>query len=115
VGEKKEVGMQGNEETAMEENEKPGTEANEEIRQGTVVPWNLVPDEEKNITRCNCPGCPSSPDDDTTLYCARGLSPVRVRTVGCLCASCPVYRVYELQDGYFCAVEPARWNNLRRP
>jgi hypothetical protein len=26
-----------------------------------------------------------------------------------------VYRVYELQDGYFCAVEPARWDNLRRP
>lgn|GEM_PF-1870664 len=72
-----------------------------------------VRDVEENVTRCNCPGCPSSPDDGTTLYCARGLSPMRVRTVGCICTSCPIYRSHGLRDGYFCAVKPKRWDEFR--
>ncbi len=72
-----------------------------------------VPDVEQNTTRCNCPGCPSSPDDDSLLYCSRGLSPVRVRTVGCICTTCPIYRSYHLADGYFCAVTPEHWGHFR--
>ena len=78
-------------------------------------PWSEVADSEENASRCDCPGCPSKPDDGTLVYCGRGLSPLRVRTVGCICTSCPVYGSYALGDGYFCAVEPDRWDRLRRP
>jgi hypothetical protein len=74
-----------------------------------------VPDEERNEQRCNCPGCPSKPADGSSLYCARGLSAMEVKTVGCICTSCPVYRVYQLADGYFCAVPEGQWDRLRRP
>lgn len=74
-----------------------------------------VPDVEQNWQRCSCPGCPSKPDDDTLLYCSRGLSPMPVRTVGCICGICPIYRSYQLSDGYFCAVPAEQWDKLRRP
>jgi hypothetical protein len=73
-----------------------------------------IPDVEQNEQRCSCPGCPSKPDDGSLLYCARGLSSMQVRTVGCICTSCP-YRSFGLADGYFCAVEPEQWQHLRRP
>ncbi len=81
---------------------------------GDELHWSSVPDAEENATLCNCPGCPSKPDDGTLLYCGRGLSHLRVRTVGCICTSCPVYRSYALRDGYFCAVDPRRWDGLRQ-
>lgn len=87
----------------------------EESGVGDEIPWSRVPDVEENTTRCNCPGCPSNPDDGTLLYCGRGLSPLRVRTVGCICTSCPIYRSFALRDGYFCAVEPQRWDEMRHP
>jgi len=74
-----------------------------------------VPDKQENLDRCNCPGCPSDPDDGQAgLYCARGVSEVRVQTVGCICTSCPIYRQFSLADGYFCAVVPEMWDRARR-
>jgi Protein of unknown function (DUF2769) len=75
----------------------------------------LVPDTDADSSRCSCPTCPSKADDDTVLYCSRGLSPLRVRTVGCICTECPVYQAQGLSDGYFCAVTPEHWDRLRRP
>lgn len=74
----------------------------------------LVPDLRENAERCSCPGCPSKPDDDTLLYCGRGLSTLRVPSRGCICTDCPIYRAHDLTDGYFCMVEPERWEALRQ-
>ena len=74
----------------------------------------LVPDSDDTATRCLCPTCPSKADDGTRLYCSRGLSAARVRTVGCICTECPVYQANGLVDGYFCAVTPDHWDRLRR-
>ena len=75
----------------------------------------LVPDGLDNVAGCRCPTCPSKAADGTLLYCSRGLSPERVRTVGCICTECPVYKANGLTDGYFCAVTPEHWDRLRRP
>jgi hypothetical protein len=75
----------------------------------------LVPEDDANLAGCLCPTCPSKADDDIRLYCHHGLSPVRVRTVGCVCTECSVYRANGLVDGYFCAVMPEHWDRLRRP
>ena len=75
----------------------------------------LVADSDDNAAGCLCPTCPSKADDGVRLYCNRGLSPLRVRTVGCICTECPVYQANGLADGYFCAVTPEHWDRLRRP
>lgn len=73
-----------------------------------------IDDNPQNRSACHCPGCPSKPEDEHLgLYCAHGLSPVKGPTTGCLCPDCRVYQEHELQEGYFCAVEPELWQRVR--
>jgi aldose sugar dehydrogenase len=66
----------------------------------------MVENSEANRERCSCPGCPSSNScmrtGNEALYCAVGKSGCAVERLGCVCASCVVYRQNELSSLYFC-------------
>jgi hypothetical protein len=61
----------------------------------------LVPDTPENEKLCICGDCPTYPGG-STLYCARGAYPERVRERGCVCGDCKVYRNSHLKDDYYC-------------
>jgi hypothetical protein len=65
----------------------------------------IVRDVEENATRCACGGCPSYPGDGA-LFCARGKSPTKPATRGCVCTDCAVFNQYDLLGGYYCAEGP---------
>lgn len=61
-----------------------------------------VPDTQENLDRCNCPGCPSNPDREHSLYCGRKPYGPHVEDRGCLCGTCPVLKMYDLNGQYYC-------------
>jgi hypothetical protein len=66
----------------------------------------VVPDTPENAQRCSCPGCPSNPSGSTELYCGRPLAVPDLVRKGCLCGICPLTKVYDLDDEYYCAGGP---------
>jgi hypothetical protein len=63
-----------------------------------------VEDSKENETICRkfCGDCPSYPESDEWLFCARGKSNKSVKRQGCNCPGCDVYGKYDLGSMYFC-------------
>ncbi len=63
-----------------------------------------VDDNSKNEDICSefCGTCPSYPDTDEWLFCARGKSKREITKQACLCPVCQVYADYGLKDDYHC-------------
>ena len=61
----------------------------------------IVRDVEDNAARCDCGGCPSYPGEGA-LFCARGKSATEIALRGCLCASCAVFKQFDLEGSYYC-------------
>ncbi len=68
----------------------------------------LVVLNEKNTSRCLCPGCPtykssSCPKEkDEKIYCSIGFANCKLEQVGCICGDCQNFKEYDLKIGYFC-------------
>jgi Protein of unknown function (DUF2769) len=61
-----------------------------------------VADTQENMAKCICGDCPSKPQDDLALYCAKGKSSQSVRRRGCVCGDCQNYADYGLTKAYYC-------------
>jgi hypothetical protein len=61
----------------------------------------MVRDVQENAARCECGSCPSYPGEGA-LFCARGKSAKEIVLLGCLCASCAVFKEYDLEGSYYC-------------
>ncbi len=61
----------------------------------------IVRDVPENTSRCECGNCPSYPGE-SGLFCSRGRSATEIALKGCLCASCAVYKQYDLEGSYYC-------------
>ncbi|MCX6745886.1 MAG: DUF2769 domain-containing protein [Candidatus Parcubacteria bacterium] len=66
----------------------------------------MVQDTHENSEMCNCPNCPSHndcmKDKGEVLYCARGKSSCEVKSKGCVCPGCQVYKENNLNSAYYC-------------
>ncbi len=66
----------------------------------------IVPDIDKNASRCLCPGCPTHNEcmksNEERIFCSRGKTECNPEKKGCLCGTCPVEKEYGLYDFYYC-------------
>ncbi|AEH60029.1 conserved hypothetical protein [Methanosalsum zhilinae DSM 4017] len=51
---------------------------------------------------CICRNCPTYPQDEGFMYCAKGPSDAAGRKNGCMCPECIVYDKFKLEGRYFC-------------
>ncbi|MCL5010879.1 MAG: DUF2769 domain-containing protein [Patescibacteria group bacterium] len=60
----------------------------------------------KDTVRCHCPSCPSYGDCmrqfSEALYCLTQKSACSVKSSGCICGGCPIYKENNLKSGYYC-------------
>jgi hypothetical protein len=60
-----------------------------------------VADTPENMARCICGTCPSYPGEGG-FFCAKGKSAKPIEKRGCVCADCENFKLYDLEDGYYC-------------
>ncbi len=67
-----------------------------------------VSNTKENEDKCFCPKCPiflqadCPKEKQEILYCVTGKTVCEISEYGCLCGICPVYKEYNLEEGYFC-------------
>ena len=73
---------------------------------------------EKNVSRCSCPVCPSynacAKAGNETLYCSADVvkSNCEYKMEGCVCGVCPIHAENKLTSGYYC-IEGAAPENFK--
>lgn len=62
----------------------------------------------ENLSKCNCPNCPSynqcAREKFESLYCSSDVdrSDCNFKMAGCVCGVCSVHRENDLDSGYYC-------------
>ncbi|WP_406658072.1 DUF2769 domain-containing protein [Methanolobus sp. ZRKC2] len=51
---------------------------------------------------CNCPTCPSYPENGMYMFCSKGKSSKSEKKAGCLCKECEIYLKFRFEGDYFC-------------
>jgi hypothetical protein len=64
-------------------------------------------DDELNVSRCQCPNCPTyddcMSDRGQRIYCSRGKTDCTPTPKGCICPECQVWLDNDLSERYYCA------------
>lgn len=63
-----------------------------------------VEDTQANSDKCICGDCPSYPGNEPWLYCARGMSPLKIDKSDCLCPGCPIWTENGLGMTFYCVI-----------
>jgi hypothetical protein len=65
-----------------------------------------VPLNKKDRSDCHCARCPTYSNCNSKkgelLFCLDGKTKCEVDNQGCICAACPVFIKYELQNEFYC-------------
>ncbi len=52
---------------------------------------------------CSCSKCPSYPGKgDPRVYCERAKSDFQIEKKGCICGSCPIWKINHFTGYYYC-------------
>ncbi len=58
--------------------------------------------ENEKVCKSFCGSCPTYPDTEEFLFCARSKSRAPKKEMGCNCGLCGVWNKYGINDFYYC-------------